>query len=76
MVKKLRLITTSLKGYSREQHYQKKAKDLATDRESIAEKTQTLDKRIQDAELVINDELAKLDSEDMLVLKKTTQSST
>jgi len=58
------------KGYSREQHYQKKAKDLAKDRESIEAKTSELDSKIQDAQLIINDELAKLESAEFKALKE------
>ena len=58
------------KGYSREQHYQKKAKELAKDRESIESKTTELDSKIQDAQLIINDELAKLDSPEFKALKE------
>jgi hypothetical protein len=58
------------KGYSREQHYQKKAKDLAKDRESIEAKTSELDSKLEDAQLIINDELAKLESPELLALKE------
>jgi len=58
------------KGYSREQHYQKKAKELAKERESIEAKTSELDSKIQDAQLIVNDELAKLDSPEFKALRE------
>jgi len=59
------------KGYSRESHYQKKARDLAADREALNAKTSELDAKIQDAQLIIDSELANLDSEDMQELRES-----
>ena len=58
------------KGYSRDQHYQKRMRDLAKERDGIESKTSELDSKIQDAQLIINDELAKLDSHDFKALKE------
>lgn len=58
-----------LKGYSRETHYQKKAKDLAKERETITTKQQQLDELLQDAELLVNDKKAKLNSEELKQLR-------
>ena len=58
------------KGYSREQHYQKKAKDLAKEREDITLKTTELDSKLEDAKTIVDDELSKLDSDEMLELKE------
>lgn len=58
-----------VKGYSRETHYQKKAKELSREREEFTAKQAELDKRIEDAQLLIDDELSKLNSKEMQELK-------
>ena len=57
------------KGYSRESHYQKKAKDLAKEREAFQEKESKLDSMLSDAELLINDKRKRLQSDDLKELR-------
>ena len=59
-----------LKGYSRESHYQKKAKDLAQERETLTTKSEELDKRLSDAEVIISDKKAYLESEELKLLEQ------
>lgn len=58
-----------LKGYSRESHYQKKARNLSKEVEAIEARKAELDNAINDAQLVIDDELSKLESPEMMELK-------
>jgi len=58
-----------LKGYSRESHYQKKAKDLAQEREALTSKSTELDAKLADAEVLISDKKAKLDSDELKALR-------
>lgn len=57
------------KGYSRESHYQKKAKDLAKDREALTARESEIDAMISDAEILINDKRKLLTSEYMKELR-------
>lgn len=59
-----------LKGYSRESHYQRKAKELSKEKETISLKAKELDDSINDAKLIIEDERSKLDSDEMKALRE------
>ena len=59
-----------LKGYSREAHYQRKAKDLSKDREAIEAKWAEVDKQLEDAKTLLDDQLSALNSPEMLELKE------
>lgn len=59
-----------LKGYSRESHYQKKSKELSKERDDFTLKAKELEDSINDAQLVINDETAKLNSAEMRELRE------
>jgi predicted transcriptional regulator len=58
------------KGYSREQHYQRKARELAQEREKIEAKQADIDSRIEEARLIIEDDMKALNSPEMLELKQ------
>jgi hypothetical protein len=58
-----------LKGYSRETHYQKKAKALSQEAETIKAKQAELDNIISEASVFIEDKQAKLDSDELKRLR-------
>ena len=59
-----------LRGYMMESDYRHKTSEVSQKRKSLEEKASKLEQQLEDAKVIIEDEIANLESEEMLELKE------